>query len=627
MRRFAPLVAALATVPLLAFGPAERIASTHWAVIIGISDYIHFDDVTGGDLPGAEHDARGVRDVLLSKYGFPADNIRMILNREATRANIESALTEWLPERARPGDNVTVFYAGHGSQMWDESGDEDDGLDETLAPADVSPTSTEFDISDDDFGAWLRALPTDNVVVFLDNCSSGSGTRDVTPFSRTRQLGRDITQLEKPATVSRRALPNARDKTGFDAQGANVLELAAAQPDQPAVDAFFPGEDGADPFHGGAFTTFLIRELWRAPGDMSYEDAYRRVTDDLKRNRFEQDPYLSEDVGIKSLPLFFVEGGSQGTATAFLPVLSVSGSTAELQGGQALGITLGSTFNTADGARMVVESVSSDRSQARVLRGSVSEGDRATLEGYRFSSSSLRVNVAGVDSATSDALASALEGTDGVVLIHDEASFSDLLLRRRGSDIRVVGMDGAARHVFPAGPEGSSDLANALLREASAKGLGNMENPAQPFGLDVWLAGDASSFGIGENVRFLAEAQRSGYLTLVDLGTDGTVTVLFPNPYDRDNAVTEGQRIEFPTESMQSEIQAMPPAGRGMVRAFLTSEPLDIAVGDDFTSGNIELADLIAEAVRSAAGSVEGSDGAVRLDSWGSASVMYEIHN
>ena len=619
MRRFAPLMAALTVVPLLAFGPADRIAPTHWAVIIGISDYIHYDDVTGGDLPGAEHDARGVRDVLLSKYGFPADNIRMILNQEATRANIEAALTEWLPERARPGDNVTVFYAGHGSQMWDESGDEDDGLDETLAPADVSPTSTEFDISDDDFGAWLRALPTDNVVVFLDNCSSGSGTRDVTPFSRTRQLGRDVTSIERPATITRRALPNARDKTGFDAQGANVLELAAAQPDQPAVDAFFPGEEGTEPFHGGAFTTFLIRELWRAPGNMSYEDAYRRVTDDLKRNRFEQDPYLSEDVGIKSLPLFFVEGGSQGTSTAFLPILSTSGSTAELQGGQALGITLGSTFSTDDGARMVVESVSPDRSQVRVLTGSVSEGERATLEGYRFSSSALRINVAGVDSGTSDALTSALEGADGVVLIHDEAAFSDLILRRRGSDVRVVGMDGAARHVFPAGTEGASDLANALLREASAKGLGDMENPAQPFGLDVWLAGDVSSFGIGENVRFLAEAERTGYLTLVDLGTDGTVTVLFPNPYDRDNAVSEGQRIEFPTESMQSEIQAMPPAGRGMVRAFLTPEPLDIAVGDDFTTGTLELADLIA--------AVEGSDGAVRLDSWGSASVMYEIHN
>ena len=30
-------------------------------------------------------------------------------------------------------DIATIFYAGHGSQMWDESGDEDDGLDETLA--------------------------------------------------------------------------------------------------------------------------------------------------------------------------------------------------------------------------------------------------------------------------------------------------------------------------------------------------------------------------------------------------------------------------------------------------------------------------------------------------------------
>ena len=507
MRRFAPLVAALAVVPLLAFGPAERIAPTHWAVIIGISDYIHYDDVTGGDLPGAEHDARGVRDVLLSKYGFPAYNIRMILNQEATRANIEAALTEWLPERARPGDNVTVFYAGHGSQMWDESGDEDDGLDETLAPADVSPTSTEFDISDDEFGAWLRALPTDNVVVFLDNCSSGSGTRDVTPFSRTRQLGRDVTAIDRPATMSRRALPNARDETGFDAQGANVLEVAAAQPDQPAVDAFFPGQDGADPFHGGAFTTFLIRELWRAPADMSYEDAYRRVTDDLKRNRFTQDPYLSEDVASKSLPLFFVEGGSQSGAAASLPVLSVSGSTAELQGGQALGITLGSTFSTADGARMVVESVTSARSQARVLNGSVNEGDRASFEGFRFPTSSLRVNVAGVDAGTRDALADALSGSDGVVLVPDEQSFSDLLLRRRGSDIRVVGMDGAERHVFPVGADGAGELASALLREASAKGLGDMENPAQPFALDVWLAGEVSSFGIGEKLmHFVREA-------------------------------------------------------------------------------------------------------------------------
>jgi hypothetical protein len=151
MRRYAPLAALLAAVPLLAFGPQQRVAATHWALLVGISDYIEFDDVEGGDLPGAEHDARRIRDVLVMKGYVPETNIRMLLNRDATRAAIEESITGWLADNARPGDNVTIIFAGHGSQMWDESGDEDDGLDETIAPADVMATSTENDISDDTF--------------------------------------------------------------------------------------------------------------------------------------------------------------------------------------------------------------------------------------------------------------------------------------------------------------------------------------------------------------------------------------------------------------------------------------------------------------------------------------------
>ncbi len=625
MRRFAPAAAAIAALPLLAFGPAQRTAPTHWAVIIGISDYINYDDEVGGDLPGAENDARAVRDVLLSKYAFPESNIRMLLNQEATRAGIESALTEWLPSGVRPGDNVVVFYAGHGSQMWDESGDEDDGLDETLAPADVSPTSTGFDISDDEFGEWLNALPSDNVVVVLDNCSAGTGTRDVTPFSRTRQLARDVNVLEKPESVARRALPGQEDETGFDSGGATILELAAAQPNQAAVDAFFPAEGGAESFHGGAFTTFLIRELWKAPSDMTYEEVFAAVSDALKRNRFEQDPHLSEDVASKSFPLFFVEGGPAGASNAFLPVVAARGSEVELGGGQALGITLGSTFSTDSGARMVVEQVRQGRATARVLEGSVGDGDRAMLEGYRFSSATLLVSVAGIDSETADAVVAQLGSVAGVDAVRGEDDFAHLLLRRRGNTIRLVGMDGAIRHVFPAGARAADDIVAALGREAAAKRLGDMENIGQRFGLEVELAGGQSSFGIGQNVQFHARSERDGYLTLVDLGTDGTVTILFPNPWDRDNRVAAGSEITFPTASMGSEIQATPPAGRGLVRAFLTPAPLDIPVGEDFIFGDVLLADQIAEAVKEAAGVVDGVPDAVRLDSWGSASVVYEI--
>ena len=86
--RAAYLAAMFATLPLLAFGPQERVAPTHWAFVIGISDYIHLDDEEGGDLPGAEHDARRVRDVLVMRAGFPEENVRVLINEEATKATI-----------------------------------------------------------------------------------------------------------------------------------------------------------------------------------------------------------------------------------------------------------------------------------------------------------------------------------------------------------------------------------------------------------------------------------------------------------------------------------------------------------------------------------------------------------
>lgn len=625
MRRYGPLAVLLAVVPLLAFGPAERTAPTHWAFIVGISDYINFDDAEGGDLPGAEHDARGVRDALITKAGFPEANIRMVLNQDATRAALEEGITGWLTANARPGDNVVIFYAGHGSQMWDESGDEDDGLDETLAPADVDPRDTSFDISDDTFGEWLTSLPTTNVVVVLDNCNSGTGTRDVTPFSRSRQLGRDINAIAKPATVSRRALPGQEDKTGFDAGSARVLELAAAQPYQAAVDAYFPATDGTEAFHGGAFTTFLLRELWRAPAKATYEEIFANVREALKRNRFQQDPLLSEDVPLKAMPLFYVEGGGGGVADASLPVQSVSGGTAELAGGVALGITTESVFETAGGARLVVEAVGQSSSTARIASGRAREGDRARLVGYRYASEPLRVNVAGIDTETAQALAQALGATRDVVVVQEQNAFSHLLVRRRGNEIRVVGADGFVRHDgLPLGAGGADELAGRLRQEAAAKRLADMENPAQSFGVNIRLEGGKTAFGIGETVSFHATSERAGYLTLVDLGTDGKVVMLFPNAHQPAMKIAAGQTLSFPTEDMGFELQIFPPAGRGMVRAFVTPEPLDVPMEGEYPEGDERFAAAIAAAVQRAAGAV---DGAVRLDTWSTASLVYDIHN
>lgn len=623
MRRHAPLAILLAVVPLLAFGPSERTTPTHWALFVGITDYIHFDDVEGGDLPGAQHDARSMRDVLVSRWGFPQENVRVLLNQDATRAAIEEGITGWLTSSARPGDQVTVFFAGHGSQVWDEDGDEDDGLDETLAPADALPDSPANDITDDDFGRWLTALPTTNVVVYLDNCHAGTGTRDVTPFSRSRQLARDVNALPQPATAARRAISAQPGQSGFDAGGARVLELAAAQPDQAAVDAYFPASAGAEAFHGGAFTTFLVRELWKAPPSASYEQVFTNVQEALKRNRFQQDPVIS-DVAIRQSPLFWVEGrAAAGAADASLEVTSVSGEAVELAGGATLGITAGSVFETPGGARLQVESVSQSMSLARPIAGTPRQGDRARLVAHRFASAPLRVNVAGIDSESAEALAQVLGDTPDVVLVPEENAFSHLLARRRGNHLRLIGADGFARHdSIAVGRAAGSQLAGALRKEAAAKRLADMENPAQPFGVSLRMGGGKTAFGVGETVSFHATSERDGYLTLVDLGTDGTVVMLFPNAHQPAMRISAGQTLSFPTEDMDFELVVNPPMGRGMVRAFVTPEPLDVPMDGEYPAGDERFAAAIAGAVAKAAGTVSG---AVRLDTWSTASLVYDI--
>ncbi len=625
VRRRAPLLGAVLLSTLALGRPPAQEAPTRWALLIGISDYIHFDDVEGGDLPGAEHDARRMRDVLVTRGFVPAENVQLLLNHDATREAIEEGVTGWLAERAAPGDNVIVFFAGHGSQMWDEDGDEVDGLDETLAPADVLADRTDMDIPDDLFGAWLDQLPTENVVVILDNCNSGTGTRDVTPFSRSRQLGRDLSAIPRPPGARTRSVGTEADPSGFDAGRRAVLELAAAQADQAAVDVFFPAEDGAEAFHGGAFTTHLVRELWRAPAGATYEEVFRRTSEAMKRNRFQQDPRLSEEVELKGSPVFHVEGAERG-ASAGLPVLRVDGERVELGGGVALGITPGSVLESKNGARLVVTASTERSVLADVVSGRPGGGETARLVSYVYPRRPLLVNVASVDTELARALDGAITEGDGVALVDDPDGFSHLLLRRAGDAVRVVGADGFVRHDgLAAGATSVGVLADVLRREAASKRLGDMENPGQRFDVTLEMADGRTTFGLGESIDFRVRSERAGYLTLVDLGTDGTVAVLIPNAETPSLRVPAGVELVYPDEE-GVYFEALPPVGGGLVRAFVTSDPVEIEIpeGETYAYGDAAFAASVREAVEEAA----GRDGpGVLLGSWGSASLVYRIRN
>ncbi|MGQ0563332.1 MAG: caspase family protein [Gemmatimonadota bacterium] len=592
-----------------AFTPHTRTPSSY-AVIVGISDYANFGPEIGGDLPGARNDARDFRNVLIAQKGFEAANIHMVLDQEATRERIVSELGTWLPSVVKPGDLVVFYFAGHGSQMWDTNGDEEDGLDETICPTDVVKGDTRNDISDDELNTLLKGVPTDNLVVVLDNCHAGSGTRAVTPFARPRSLDRTASvDVPKPATATAGTpVTNAE----MDAAPASVLEIAAAQADEVAVDAEWPGEGGAPSTHNGAFTRSFVRNLWQAPA-ASYSEIFERTVEDMKRERFAQRPNL--DAGERknrvAQPAFAAFGVKAGTEESLVPVVDAGAQGVVLGGGAAAGITSGSTYKAGD-ATLRVTRVEDDRAFASAIGGTVKSGDRARLIGYAAPPAELKISVAGLSAATRAQLTQQLKSAPGIALVAGARDFAHLLVRPKDNEYAIIGLDGATRHLA-AQP---ADVAALLVQEAGAHQLAALENPAQAFALDFQFSNDRKNFRVGDAVEFRARSGRDGYLTIVDLGTDGKVVVIYPSEQGQDHRIAAGQEFVLPTGDIAFEAQL--PSGRGIVRAFVTPEPLDLP----FSQGEATQAPLVGQALRKAIGATST---AIPVNNWATAAIVYSI--
>ena len=112
-------------------------------------------------------------------YGFPESSIKLLLNADATAQNIEESFQSWLIDSTGPGDRVFFSYAGHGSQLEDDNGDEEDGFDETLAPYDVDPMSGANQIRDHPIAAPVPLSYRNNFHTGICHYQHASGNNKV----------------------------------------------------------------------------------------------------------------------------------------------------------------------------------------------------------------------------------------------------------------------------------------------------------------------------------------------------------------------------------------------------------------------------------------------------------------
>jgi hypothetical protein len=249
----------LALLGLLLFLWSASWAGTQRALLIGISNY------QSGlpPLAGSRNDVLLIRELLAQKYGFDRANIRIMIDEEATRAGIFAAVRE-LSEVAAPDDIVLIHYSGHGSQAPDTNGDEPDGKDETILPYDSRMPGIP-DITDDDLNALIGSFRSESVIVVLDSCHSGTGTRSGPSQVAQRWVAPDTRRelYEKIATRQVVNLPISENHVFF----------AAAQESESELDGPF----GPDNMRLGLFTAAMVGVLAMAPADVTPRQAIEGV--------------------------------------------------------------------------------------------------------------------------------------------------------------------------------------------------------------------------------------------------------------------------------------------------------------------------------------------------------------
>jgi hypothetical protein len=220
------------------------------SVHVGLNkvDPAHYDGWDGA-LNACEFDANDMQAIAASR-GFETT---VLLTEAATSAAVVATI-ERVAEVLEPGDIFFLTYSGHGGQVPDgHGGDEEDRSDETWLLYDRQLVDDEL------YGLWGKFKPGVRILVLSDSCHSGTVTKAIEADVPDLVRDRDTADAQSPRY---RAMPRDvmiatyranqaeydeiqrscldTDESG-DEVGARVLLISGCQDDQLSLDGFSNG--------------------------------------------------------------------------------------------------------------------------------------------------------------------------------------------------------------------------------------------------------------------------------------------------------------------------------------------------------------------------------------------------
>jgi uncharacterized caspase-like protein len=253
-------------------GPVQQ----KWALVVGIGQ---FTDTEIPHLNYTTADADSFADALKDPKigGFPADNVHVLTNDEATTKNIKEQLN-WIARHAQPNDLVVIYVATHGTPRsadsagganyivtYDTEAYSGGSLDQDALYATAYPMVELANA----VATRMKALRT---AVFLDTCYSGGAAGDAAKPGQ---------QLPDSAP-SKAMLSHMTDGTGR-------IVMAASEVNEESLES--------NQLHHGYFTYYLLQALKSGKGETPlsqvYDDVQKAVAQSVSAQGMHQHPVMS----------------------------------------------------------------------------------------------------------------------------------------------------------------------------------------------------------------------------------------------------------------------------------------------------------------------------------------------
>lgn len=260
------------------------------ALLVGINYY-----GTGSQLSGCINDVHSVASMLTTVYDYQVENILIITDDTIQKPTQQTILKawEWLLSSAPASvfsmtfssynyplasESQLVFhYSGHGTQVYDRSGDEGDRQDEAICPLDYETNGM---IVDDVIRSKLIDRVPKNCKLFsvMDCCNSGSNF--------------DLLYNIIPTAVSKPSFPTSMlpaslfpdgysvKKSGkYKETAANVCMISGCKDFQTSADT------SVDGVACGALSYALVTVLRDNKYKLTYEELIKKVNAYIVENR------------------------------------------------------------------------------------------------------------------------------------------------------------------------------------------------------------------------------------------------------------------------------------------------------------------------------------------------------